>query len=164
MTQQARLPYRRGVGAIVTDANGRVLVARRIGTPDAWQLPQGGMMAGEEPRDALRRELLEEIGTDKFEILAESPRWFRYDLPDHLIGRVWKGRFRGQEQRWFVVRFTGSDSDIDLAGSGHPEFDAWRWVRLAELPALAIDFKRRLYVDLVAEFAALCAGEDGPEA
>lgn len=157
MIDRADLPYRRGVGAVVIGGDGRVLVARRIGTADAWQLPQGGMGPDEEPRAALLRELAEEIGTDEVEFLGEAPGWVRYDLPDALLGKVWKGRYRGQEQRWFAVRLTGSDSDIALDRSDHPEFDAWRWIELDELPSLAIDFKRSLYRDLVTFFRPLCA-------
>lgn len=156
-----RLPYRKGVGAVLFDRRGRVLVARRLDTPDAWQLPQGGIDAGEDPRDAVRREMQEEIGTDRFEIVAETAEWLRYDLPDHLLGRVWGGRYRGQEQRWFALRFLGSDSDIDLAASGHPEFDAWRWADLAELPEMAVWFKRGLYEALVAAFAPIAHAHQG---
>lgn len=157
MTARERLPYRKGVGAIVINDDGRVLVARRIGRPDAWQLPQGGMAAGETPREALMRELGEEIGTDKVEILAEAPDWLRYDLPRDLVGQVRKGRFRGQEQRWFAVRLTGTEAEIVLDASDHPEFDAWRWVEIEQLPAFAVDFKRRLYEDLVIAFRPFCA-------
>lgn len=154
-----RQRYRRGVGAIVVNAEGRVLVAQRIDAPgEAWQLPQGGIRKGEKARAALRRELAEEIGTDRFKIIAESARRHRYDLPKALADRVWKGRYRGQKQRWFVLRFTGTDTDIDLAVSDQPEFTAWRWVRIEELPDLAVDFKRRLYEELVAEFSELVSG------
>jgi putative (di)nucleoside polyphosphate hydrolase len=149
----------------VFNAAGRVLVARRIDTPsDAWQLPQGGIKQGEKPRQAVLRELQEEIGTDRVEILAKSAGWFRYDLPAELVGRVWGGKYRGQEQRWFALRFTGDDADIDLAAGGDAEFDAWRWVSVEELPALAVWFKRQLYADLVREFgrlAAVAAAGDG---
>ena len=150
------LPYRKGVGAMLFDTSGRVFVARRIDTQgDAWQLPQGGVDGSEKPRRAVLRELGEEIGTDNAEIIAKSSRWFRYDLPDHLVGKVWGGKYRGQKQRWFALRFLGTDADIDLESHGHPEFDAWRWVEVGDLPALAVPFKRPLYEALVAEFGPL---------
>ncbi len=157
-------PYRKGVGAVVFDAAGRVLVARRTDTPGAWQLPQGGTKAGEKPSRAIRRELAEELGTDRFEIVARSSRWLRYDLPEELAATVWGGRYRGQEQRWFAVRFTGRDADIDVRQGDDPEFDAWRWIELAELPTLAVWFKRRLYEEIVREFAHLTASYDSGQA
>lgn len=144
--------YRKGVGALVFNSEGKVLIARRIGTADAWQLPQGGLHPGEHPRTAVKRELLEEIGTDRLELISEFPGWLRYELPEILRGKVWKGKYRGQEQRWFAFRFTGEDADIDLAADKHPEFDAWQWVRIEHLPALAVAFKRRLYEQLVEHF------------
>lgn len=132
---------------------GRVFVARRIDTPgEAWQLPQGGIRRDEKPRAALFRELAEEIGTDNAAVVARSRRWLRYDLPADLVGRVWGGRYRGQEQRWYALRFTGTDADIDLNAHGSPEFAAWRWSPFEDLPAMAVSFKRSLYKDLVDEF------------
>jgi putative (di)nucleoside polyphosphate hydrolase len=153
------LPYRPGVGAVLFNAQGLVFVGQRIDTPfEAWQLPQGGMDPGEDPEAAVLRELAEEIGTDKAVIIARAPRPFRYALPPDLVGRVWHGRYGGQEQWWFALRFTGSDADIKLDAHKHAEFRAWRWVPIDELPRLAIDFKRRLYRDLVAEFGHLARG------
>jgi len=150
------LPCRKGVGALLFDARGRVFVARRIDTPgDAWQLPQGGIDGKEKPRRAVLRELGEEIGTSNAEIIAKSAQWFRYDLPDHLVSKVWGGKYRGQKQRWFALRFLGTDADIRLDAHGHPEFDAWRWAEIDTLPALAVPFKRPLYESLVAEFGPL---------
>lgn len=152
------LSYRRGVGALLFRPDGLVFVARRIDTPgDAWQLPQGGVDDGEKPRQAVLRELKEEIGTDRAAIIGKSRHWYRYDLPEPLRGKVWGGRYRGQKQRWFALRFLGTDADIDLAAHHHPEFDAWRWVSLSTLPDLAVVFKRSLYANLVAEFAPLAA-------
>lgn len=161
--EMGALPYRRGVGVLLFRTDGLVFVARRIDTPgDAWQLPQGGVDDGEKPRRAVLRELKEETGTDRAEILGKSRHWYRYDLPEELRGRVWGGRYRGQKQRWFAMRFLGSDADIDLAADGHPEFDAWKWVALAALPGFAVSFKQALYHDLASEFApyaaALAAG------
>lgn len=152
------LPYRRGVGILLLNAEARILVGRRIDqTAEAWQMPQGGIDKGEDPRTAALRELEEEIGTAKAEVIAESADWIRYDLPEDIVGRVWGGRFRGQEQKWFLLRFTGADADIDLTRHGHPEFDAWRWVRLEDAPALIVPFKRPLYDAVVAEFAPIIA-------
>lgn len=153
-----RLPYRKGVGAVLFGDHGHVLVGRRIDAPiEAWQLPQGGIKKHEAPETALWRELLEEIGTDKAVIVGRTSGWLTYDLPPGIAARVWKGRFRGQQQVWFALRFTGQDADIDLAASGNPEFDAWRWVPFADLPSLAIAFKRRLYERLVDEFSHFAA-------
>jgi putative (di)nucleoside polyphosphate hydrolase len=149
--------YRPGVGVMLLDATRRVFVGRRIDMAgDNWQMPQGGIDDGETPRQAALRELKEEVGTDRAEILAESGRWFRYDVPTAVASRVWQGRYRGQMQKWFALRFTGSDSDIDLA-TGHPEFNAWKWVAAAELPHLIVPFKRQLYLDVLKEFEQLLA-------
>lgn len=152
-----KLPHRRGVGALLFNAAGHVLVGRRIDTSNAWQFPQGGINKGERPRVAVLRELTEEIGTDRAEIVAKSVHWYTYDLPEELLGHVWSGKYRGQKQRWFALRFTGHDEDIDLNASGHPEFDSWRWVPLATTPEFAVPFKRRLYEELVVEFTPVAA-------
>ncbi|MFQ5773696.1 MAG: RNA pyrophosphohydrolase [Kiloniellaceae bacterium] len=155
--EAARLPYRPGVGLMLLNRRGQVFVARRIDTPGAaWQMPQGGIDEGETPREAAWRELREEVGTTKAEIVAESRAWLRYDLPPDLVPKVWGGRFRGQKQKWFALRFLGTDADIDIA-TAEPEFSAWRWAELDELPELIVPFKRRLYVELVAEFRHLAA-------
>ena len=146
-------PYRKGVGAVLFDKRGRVLVARRLDTPgEAWQLPQGGVDAHESPRSAVRRELAEEIGTDRARIVGECRRLLAYDLPPALAARSWGGRYRGQKQKWFALRFTGRDSDIRLDADAHPEFGAWKWARLEDLPGLAVAFKRPVYRALVKEF------------
>ncbi len=155
------LPYRRNVGAVLFGPDRRVLVARRADLPNAegdaggWQLPQGGIDDDEDPRVAVLRELAEEIGTDRAVIIAEHPEWLRYDLPPELVGRALGGRYRGQLQRWFALRFLGTDADLRLDADPHPEFDAWRWVELAELPALAVPFKRAIYETLARSFACL---------
>jgi putative (di)nucleoside polyphosphate hydrolase len=144
------------------DARGKVFVAHRVdmATPGepaqaqtGWQLPQGGIDEGEDPRRAVLRELAEEIGTDQFEIIGEHEDWLTYDLPDALIGHAFKGRYRGQRQRWFALRFRGKDSDIRLDLDPHPEFDAWRWEELGELPMLAVPFKHPIYSVLARSFA-----------
>ena len=151
MVDPADLPYRPCVGVMLANAAGLVWVGRRIDTPDGWQMPQGGIDDGEGAAAAAMRELHEEIGTDRAEIIAESKEWYRYDLPPHLLGKAWKGRYRGQEQRWFLLRFTGSDADIDIA-TEHPEFDAWQWVAPGALCDLIVPFKRAVYEQVVAEF------------
>jgi putative (di)nucleoside polyphosphate hydrolase len=155
----ASLPYRPNVGAVLFGPDGRVLVCRRAdlpnaeGAPGGWQLPQGGMDEGEDPRVAVMRELAEEIGTDRAVIIGEHPGWLTYDLPPELLGVALGGRYRGQRQKWFALRFLGSDADIRLDADPHPEFDAWRWAELAELPALAVGFKRAIYTELARSFA-----------
>ena len=153
MTDHTSLPYRLNVGAVLFGPDGRVFVGKRIGIINAWQLPQGGIDAGEDPRAAVLRELLEEIGTDKAEILGEHPGWLAYDLPPSLIGVAWGGKYRGQKQKWFALKFLGQDEDIQLDADSHPEFDDWTWVPLAELPDLAVDFKREIYEMLARDFA-----------
>lgn len=152
------LPYRPNVGAALFNRAGLVLVARRAdmpnaeGAPGCWQLPQGGVDEGEDLRVAVLRELAEEVGTSNALILGEHPEWLTYDLPAHLIGRALGGRYRGQRQRWFALRFMGEDPEIRLDADPHPEFDAWRWAPLAELPAMAVPFKRAIYEVLARDF------------
>ncbi len=152
------LPYRLNVGAVLFNRDGHVLVAHRIGMPmkdgpdGGWQLPQGGIDGGEHPREAVLRELAEEIGTANADIVGEHPDWLTYDLPPHLVGVAWGGRFRGQRQKWFALRFLGQDRDVRLDADDHPEFDAWRWTDLAHLPALAVGFKRPVYQVLAESF------------
>jgi putative (di)nucleoside polyphosphate hydrolase len=155
--------YRPGVGIMLLNGEGLVFVGRRIDMPAglaAWQMPQGGIDRGETPRQAALRELKEEVGTDKAEILAESTVWHHYELPPEIAGRMWKGRYRGQRQKWFALRFTGSDADIDPA-TEHPEFDAWEWVAPERLPELIVPFKRQIYLDVLAEFRGLWEGGPG---
>jgi putative (di)nucleoside polyphosphate hydrolase len=148
-------PYRPGVGIMLLNAASEVFVGQRIDNPaDAWQMPQGGIDEGEDPLSAAWREMHEEIGTDKAELVAESKTWLSYDLPAELADRIWKGRFRGQRQKWFAFRFRGKDSDINIATS-QAEFRSWKWVAMAELPTMIVPFKRRLYRDLTVEFAGL---------
>ncbi|MDR3535029.1 MAG: RNA pyrophosphohydrolase [Acetobacteraceae bacterium] len=166
MTSRAAtdLPYRPNVGAVLFNRQGLIFVARRADLPNAegpaggWQLPQGGIDADEDPRIAVLRELEEEVGTARAEIIGEHPDWLTYDLPPHLLGVALHGRYRGQRQRWFALRFLGEDSDIRLDLDPHPEFDAWRWAPLGELPALAVGFKRPIYDVLAVSFARFAAG------
>jgi putative (di)nucleoside polyphosphate hydrolase len=153
------LPYRPNVGAVLFNREGLIFVARRAdfpnaeGAPGGWQLPQGGIDADEDPAVAIFRELEEEIGTARARIVGEHPEWLSYDLPAELIGKALGGKFRGQRQRWFALRFEGDDEDIRLDLDPHPEFDAWRWSQLADLPGLAAPFKRPIYDVLTRDFA-----------
>jgi putative (di)nucleoside polyphosphate hydrolase len=145
-------PYRRGVGIVLLDARGRVFVAQRIDTKEiAWQMPQGGIDDGETPRQAALRELHEEIGTDKARIIGVTRNWLTYDLPPDLQSKVWKGKYRGQKQKWYLMRFTGVDSDIDLE-TDHPEFSTWKWLPFTHLPRVIVGFKRDIYKQVVAAF------------
>ncbi len=144
--------YRAGVGIVLLNDRGLVFVGRRSDTPGAWQMPQGGIDRGETPREAAIRELEEETGTDKAEFVAESRGWLSYDLPPEIAARVWGGRYRGQRQKWFVFRFTGTDADIDL-DTRHPEFDAWKWAPPAAIADQIVPFKRALYRALLEEFS-----------
>ncbi len=148
----AHLPYRPCVGIMLLNNNNLVFVARRIDmTSEAWQMPQGGIDEGEDTRTTAMRELMEEIGTNHAKIIAESSSWLRYDLPDEIIPNVLDGRYRGQEQKWFLMKFLGTDTDINI-NTPNPEFAQWRWAHLHELPELIVPFKRKLYQDILAEF------------
>jgi putative (di)nucleoside polyphosphate hydrolase len=159
------LPYRPCVGTMVLNREGRVFVGRRTSGPEqldadvghAWQMPQGGIDAGEEPLRAALRELREETNITSVTLVGESRDWLTYDLPPALIGKAWNGRFRGQRQKWYALRFTGSDAEIDIAhpGGHAAEFVAWRWAALAELADLVVPFKRQVYEAIVAEFEGL---------
>lgn len=148
------LPYRRCAGIMLLNARGEVFVGQRIDTTtEAWQMPQGGIDDGEDAETAAIRELGEETGIapDKVSLTAVAPDELYYDLPEDLIGKVWKGRYRGQVQRWFLYRFLGEESDIDIA-TAHEEFGAWRWIAPAELPDVIVPFKRELYQKVLAAF------------
>jgi putative (di)nucleoside polyphosphate hydrolase len=148
--------YRPGVGLMLLDRTGRVWIGRRRGMPgDVWQMPQGGIEPGETPRAAALRELAEEVGTSRASILAETRDWLTYDLPPELAASRWKGRYRGQAQRWFALAFEGHDAEIDLAAHAKPEFDAWRWAQVDELAGLIVAFKRALYERVILELGPI---------
>lgn len=148
----AKLPYRPCVGIMLLGPKDRVFVAKRLDMiSEAWQMPQGGIDPGEDPAEAAFRELGEEIGTANADILAESRDWHSYDLPDYLIGKIWGGRYRGQRQKWFAMRFLGDDAEINIE-TDHPEFSEWQWADRHRLPGLIVPFKRQLYVDVLKEF------------
>jgi putative (di)nucleoside polyphosphate hydrolase len=148
---------------MLLNSDGLAFVGHRIRMPEGlakWQMPQGGIDASETPRQAALRELREEIGTDRADILAESRGWFHHDVPDEIAREMMGGRYRGNRQKWFAMRFTGTDADINLA-TEHPEFDAWKWVSLQRLPELVVPFMRRLYLDVLAEFRAFWSERPG---
>ncbi len=147
------LPYRPCVGIMLANDEGRVFVGQRIDNPGpAWQMPQGGIDPGEDPREAALRELWEETGVvaEMVEIEAETAGWIPYDLPPDLAGKLWKGRYRGQEQKWFLMRFRGTDSDVNIA-TAHPEFSRWQWMAASDLVDNIVPFKRDVYRAVLAE-------------
>ncbi len=155
MSDRNRLPYRPCAGVMLLNADGQVFVGQRLdSTLEAWQMPQGGIDPGEEPLDAAYRELWEETGVrrEHVELIAAAPRELQYDLPDDLVGKVWKGKWGGQRQRWFLFRLTATDDAIDIATT-EPEFRAWRWLDPRDLPDVIVPFKRDLYAELLGIFA-----------
>jgi putative (di)nucleoside polyphosphate hydrolase len=137
---------------MLVNAQAKVFAGKRIDqTVEGWQMPQGGIDDGEDPQTAALRELKEETGTDKAEIIAELPDWITYDLPEHLVGVAFHGKYRGQRQKWFLLRFTGQDSDIDLYAH-EPEFSDWKWFGMEELPGLIVPFKRPTYEAVIKGF------------
>lgn len=148
--------YRPGVGIVLLNRDKRVFIAQRADKQfDAWQMPQGGIDEGETEQQAAWRELGEETGTDKAELIAESACWHYYDLPFDLAQKLWGGRFRGQRQKWFAMRFLGEDKDIDIHAHTSPEFTAWRWAAPEDLLDLIVPFKRDVYKEVLREFAGV---------
>lgn len=148
-------PYRLGVGAMILNDAGEVFVGQRIDRNEAaWQMPQGGIDEGETPEKALERELKEEIGTTKVQILSKSSDWLYYELPLHVQSKMWEGRFRGQKQIWFALRFLGEDQDINI-NTDQPEFKAWKWVPYQNLLEIAVPFKKDIYMAVIQEFQHL---------
>ena len=142
-------PMRQGVGIIVLNQNNKVFVGKRKDNPiDKWQMPQGGIDINESPFDAMKRELAEETSITKIQVLKEIETWLEYELPPNLLGKIWKGKYRGQKQKWFVIRFLGDDKEINL-NTSKPEFNEWKWANLDDLPSIIVDFKKKLYMKLV---------------
>lgn len=146
------LPYRPCVGITLFNPNGHVFVGERLDNPGAWQMPQGGIDEGESIEDAFFREMNEEIGTDQADILHIMDQPLRYDLPPHLMGRLWNGKYRGQEQTWVAARFTGNDADINIHAHRLPEFGAWQWIALDNILDLIVPFKRETYKTVIDAF------------
>lgn len=153
--ETAALPYRPCAGIMLLNKHNAIFVGERLDGQDSgiWQMPQGGIDPGEEPASAAMREMEEEIGTRNAEIIAETPDWLTYDLPADLRGKVWRGRYRGQKQKWFLLRFLGTDAEINLQ-TEHPEFSAWKWTDTDALVAEVIAFKQDIYRQVRSAFAA----------
>ena len=145
------LPLRIGVGAIVLNKNNKVLVGKRKDNPiDKWQMPQGGVNKNEDLYSAMKRELYEETSITSFKLIKEIQKWLTYELPENLKGKIWKGKFRGQKQKWYILRFTGDEKEINVK-TKNPEFIEWKWIEIKELPQRIVDFKKKVYEDLVKE-------------
>ena len=145
------LPLRTGVGAIVLNKSNMVFVGKRKDNPEKyWQMPQGGVNEGESYISAMKRELFEETSIKSIEILKEINEWTEYELPEYLLGKIWRGKYRGQKQKWFVVRFLGKEEEINL-NTNHPEFIEWKWIEVEKLPGVIVHFKKKLYEKLLPE-------------
>lgn len=160
----SELPYRPCVGVMLINRQGLVWIGRRADKPNDegsgqwWQMPQGGIDKGEDPKAAALRELHEETSVTSAQVIAESPEWYKYDLPEHLIGKSWHGKYRGQTQKWFALRFIGADSEINLKPPGHKqEFDLWRWAGMDEIQDVIVPFKRGVYDRVITAFRHLGA-------
>ena len=150
-----KLPMRNGVGVIILNKNNQVFVAKRKDNPvDRWQMPQGGVNSGESYLSAMKRELFEETSIKSIELLKEIDGFFEYELPDNLVGVIWKGKFKGQKQKWFIVKFIGNEKEINLK-TKYPEFIDWKWIAPDELPNVIVDFKKNLYLSLLVKLKEL---------
>tara|TARA_B100000579_G_C22312041_1_gene612039 strand:- start:22 stop:495 length:474 start_codon:yes stop_codon:yes gene_type:complete len=149
MSEKKILPLRLGVGAIVLNNKNRVFVGKRKDNPiDKWQMPQGGVNEGEKLIDAMKRELQEETGIKNIKILKEIDGWSEYELPKNLLGKIWRGKYRGQKQKWFIVKFMGKDNEINL-DTNNPEFIEWKWLDIENLPGVIVEFKKKVYEQLL---------------
>tara|TARA_B100000676_G_scaffold280355_1_gene304524 strand:+ start:75 stop:545 length:471 start_codon:yes stop_codon:yes gene_type:complete len=145
------LPLRIGVGAVLLNKNNQVFVGKRRDNPvNKWQMPQGGVDNNEKLVDALKRELYEETSVKSYEIIHELDRWLTYELPENLLGKIWRGKYRGQKQRWFILRFSGEENEINV-NTKKPEFLEWRWADIESLPNIIVDFKKKVYEELLVE-------------
>jgi putative (di)nucleoside polyphosphate hydrolase len=168
MASVEELPYRPGVGVMVLNKTGLAFIGRRTSGPEhidethVWQMPQGGIDPGEDPWPAALRELYEETSIRSVERLGEIGDWLSYDIPRNIVGQAWGGRYRGQSQKWFALRFVGSESEVDIlspgGGAHKPEFVTWKWEPVANLPSLVVPFKRQVYERVVKEFAKFATG------
>ena len=150
-----KLPMRNGVGVIILNQNNQVFVAKRKDNPvDRWQMPQGGVNSGESYLSAMKRELFEETSIKSIKLLKELDGFFEYELPDNLVGIIWKGKFKGQKQKWFIVKFIGNENEINLK-TKYPEFIEWKWIMPDELPSVIVDFKKSLYLSLLVKLKEL---------
>tara|TARA_B110000967_G_C18390981_1_gene319909 strand:- start:24 stop:494 length:471 start_codon:yes stop_codon:yes gene_type:complete len=145
------LPLRTGVGIVVLNSENEVFVGKRKDNPfDKWQMPQGGVDPNEPLLVAMKRELEEETSIKKIEILKEFDHWLQYNLPENLVGNIWEGKYRGQKQKWFIVKFTGAENEINV-NTKHPEFTEWKWINMDLLPSLTVNFKKHVYKDVLME-------------
>ena len=155
--KQKNLPMRNGVGIVVINNQNKVFVGKRKDNPvDKWQMPQGGVDDGEDYISAMKRELFEETSIKSIEVLEEIERFFEYELPENLIGIIWKGKFRGQKQKWFITKFVGKEKEINLKTKS-PEFIEWKWILPEELPNVIVDFKKNVYLDLLKDIKRFTA-------
>ena len=151
MIHSKNLPYRKGVGMMVFNDDKKIFVGKRIDNQKAWQMPQGGVDENEDCFSAARRELYEETGIQSIRVIEKSKEKYTYDLPEYLLGKIWKGKYKGQKQRWFLIKFLGPDSEINL-NQKYPEFNEWKWVDIDELSKLIVPFKKELYLSVIKEF------------
>jgi putative (di)nucleoside polyphosphate hydrolase len=151
MINSKNLPYRKGVGMMVFNDDKKIFVGKRIDNQKAWQMPQGGVDENEDCFSAARRELYEETGIQSIRVIEKSKEKYTYDLPEYLLGKIWKGKYKGQKQRWFLIKFLGPDSEINL-NQKYPEFNEWKWVDIDELSELIVPFKKELYLSVIKEF------------
>ncbi len=146
------LPFRQGIGMVILNKDNKIFVGQRIDSKlKIWQMPQGGILTGETPSKALFREMKEELGSNKAEIIAESKKWYSYHIPDFLISKLWNGQYKGQKQKWFLLKFYGEDDEIKIQ-TEEPEFKEWKWVNKESLFKIAAPFKQKLYKEVIAEF------------
>ena len=148
----SKLPYRASVGLMILNNELKVFVGKRVDSrTEAWQMPQGGIDDGESPEGAALREMEEEVGTNNAQIIAATKEWYKYDLPKHLVGKLWNGKYRGQRQKWYLLKFLGGDNEINL-NKYCREFTEWKWVEIEELPQIIVSFKKNLYISVMEEF------------